>query len=404
MTQRPTDARLPSGERWHLIEPLLDEALALAPEARHAWLASACGDDVKLRHEVEQLLDACTQPPRRAHDIDRAAATRFASFWDEQPDEGRFIASIAERYMIDGEAGRGGMAIVYRARETHGDRSVALKVLRATASGSSAARFRREIAFASQLTHPGIVGVLDAGACDDRLWYTMPFVEGDTLRDRVRRDGPLALEKAMPVLRDIAEALRYAHERGVVHRDLKPGNVLMAGDRALVADFGIAKAVLASAGADSRIRSEDQIRTATGVGMGTPGYMAPEQWTGERSVDLRADLYSFGVVAYEMLSGQLPFRGDTRQTMLTAQLAGRTERLASRRDVPPILDRLVTRLLAPRAADRPASATEVIAVLVRVQEGLVRSRDASGVQRAVRAIAASPATLHRWWRGVRYGD
>jgi serine/threonine protein kinase len=361
MTDTGARGPLPSSERWTLLEPILDGAMAREASARAAYLAGACGTDASLRDEVERLIAACERLERDADYLEQPAVVRFANLWDERLDQARFRAAIGDRYTIEDELGAGGMAVVYRARD-RGGRLVALKVLRATASAGVAARFRQEIALASQLSHERIVPVLDSGNVDDRLWYTMPLVDGESLGGRLRRGGLLSIPDALCILRDIAEALAFAHSRGVVHRDLKPDNVLLADGRAMIADFGVAKAILAASVA------EDGIRTSTGATVGTPAYMSPEQYAGEKSLDHRADLYALGVIAYEILTGAPPFSGSSRQALMTAHLAEIPSRASKRRkEIPAVVDTLVMRLLAKRAIDRPASAAEVVALLLPVQ-------------------------------------
>jgi len=391
-------AALPSSERWAVLEPLLDAALALSPHERVAYLDEACGADVSLRAEVGRLLAACDRVEDETGHLEQPAAARFASLWDDRIDEARFQAAIADRYRIEGEAGRGGMAIVYRARATPDDRVVALKVLRTTMSAGGSARFRREIALAARLQHPHILPLLESGECDGRLWYTMPLVAGESLGDRVRREGRLSIAPAVQILSEICDALVCAHAEGVVHRDLKPDNVLLADGHALIADFGVAKAIFTATHDDTGAPQADDIRTATGVGLGTPTYMAPEQAAGVRSVDHRADLYALGVIAYEILAGVTPFTGESRQALLTAHLAERPVPLSvHHRGVPAALDALVMRLLEKQAADRPGSAAEVSAAL----DGLEVS-DVTGTMwsapRWTGRVAAVPSLWRRWWR------
>jgi serine/threonine-protein kinase len=360
---RSDAASLPSAERWAALEPMLDAAIALAPNERSVYLDAACGSDRSLRSEIESLLAVLERQSAEPGYLEVPAAARFASVWNEETDQTRFEAAIGEHFRIEGEAGRGGMAVVYRARDLRTDRVVALKVLRATASAAGAARFRREITLAAGLAHPHILPLLDSGECDGRLWYTMPLVAGESLGTLTRRERSVSIARAVRILSEIAEALRWAHERGVVHRDLKPDNILLQDGHAVVADFGVAKALVTAAGGVVGTSSDD-IRTATGVGVGTPTYMAPEQAAGEKSVDHRADLYALGVIAYELLAGAPPFTASSRQALMTAHLAERPRPLsAHRRDVPKALEALVMRLLAKQAADRPASAAEVSVVL-----------------------------------------
>ena len=364
VTNRLPHERLPSADRWSVLEPLLDAALDRAPDERESYLDDACAGDIALRKEIGQLLAAHARHQRETSSLDQPAAVHFASLWDERFDEARFHTAIANRYRIDREAGRGGMAIVYRAYDTRDGRPVALKVLRALTSAGGPTRFRREIAVAARLSHPRIVPLLDSGECDGRLWYTMPFVAGESLGARLRRDGRLPIAEVVRILHEISEGLAFAHALGIVHRDLKPDNVMLADGHAVIADFGVAKAVFVATHGDAATVGEVDLRTATGVGVGTPTYMSPEQAAGERSIDHRTDLYALGVMAYELLVGAPPFAGTSRQALITAHLAERPARLSKhRRDVPAALEALVMRLLEKQATNRPASAAEVITVL-----------------------------------------
>ena len=207
-------------------------------------------------------------------------------------------AALSDRYIIDRELGRGGMATVYLARDPKHERFLALKTLRpeiAMALGRE--RFLREIKLAARLQHPNILGVYDSGEAGGVLWYVMPYVEGESLRDRLTREPQLPLEDALAITREVADALAYAHSHDVVHRDIKPENIMLSGGHAIVADFGIARAVSA-AGADKL--------TETGLAIGTPSYMSPEQSSGFGQIDRRSDIYSLGCVLYEMLARRRP--------------------------------------------------------------------------------------------------
>jgi eukaryotic-like serine/threonine-protein kinase len=266
-------------------------------------------------------------------------------------------AALQDRYRLERELGRGGMATVYLAHDLKHDRPVALKILHpelAAVLGSE--RFQREIRFAARLQHPHILSVYDSGEAAGQLWFTMPYVEGGSLRDRLRQRGALALDDALRVAREAAEALGYAHEHGVVHRDVKPENILLTRDgNTLVADFGIARAVGAGAG---------EHLTATGISLGTPAYMSPEQAAGASDVDGRSDLYSLGCVLYEMLSGEPPFTGDTPQSVIAKRFIGPPPSLAKLRgQVPPAVEAAVTRVLAREPRDRFATAGEFAAAL-----------------------------------------
>ena len=254
------------------------------------------------------------------------------------------------------------MATVWLADDLRHDRQVALKLLHPElASSLGADRFLREIRIAARLQHPHILTVLDSGAAagpkggPELLWYTMPYVEGETLRARLAREGQLPLADALRIARDVAEALDHAHAHGVIHRDIKPENILLSPGHALVADFGIA-AALQSPTDDTRL-------TETGVVLGTPHYMSPEQAAGERALDRRTDVYSLGCVLYEMLAGEPPFTGPTQQAILAKRLSAPTPRVGTVREVPPQVDEAVTRALARAPADRYGTTAELAAAL-----------------------------------------
>jgi serine/threonine-protein kinase len=236
----------------------------------------------------------------------------------------RFQASLAGRYRIERELGRGGMAMVFLAHDLKHDRPVALKVLRpelAQVLGSD--RFLREIRLCARLQHPHILAVHDSGDADGQLWFSMPYVDGETLRGRMLREKQLPVDDALRIAREVADALHYAHEHGVIHRDIKPENILLtgastgqggasAGYHALVADFGIARAL--SSEPDERL-------TETGFSLGTPHYMSPEQAVAQRDIDPRTDIYSLGCVLYEMLTGEPPYTGPSPQAILAKRLS-----------------------------------------------------------------------------------
>jgi serine/threonine-protein kinase len=266
-------------------------------------------------------------------------------------------ASLSGVYTIERELGGGGMSRVFLASEQALRRKVVLKVLSPElARGVSADRFRLEIQVAASLHHPHIVPLLAAGEAAGHLYYTMPFVAGESLRARLSRESELPIPAAIHILADIARALAYAHRHGIVHRDIKPENVLLAEGEAQVADFGIAKALSASA--------ETGALTSAGYALGTPVYMAPEQAMADPGADHRADLYALGVVGYEMFAGQPPFTGRSPQQLIAAHATETPVPLEQRRpSVPAGLARLIMRLLHKRASDRPQSADEVLAVL-----------------------------------------
>jgi eukaryotic-like serine/threonine-protein kinase len=266
-------------------------------------------------------------------------------------------ASLAGRYRIERELGSGGMATVYLARDLRHDRLVALKVMKSEIVATVGAdRFVREIRTTAGLKHPHILPLFDSGDAGSALFYVMPYIDGESLRARIRRDGALPVGETVRILRDVADGLAYAHAQDVVHRDVKPDNVLLSGSHAFLADFGIARA-LESAG------PADQTMTATAVVAGTPVYMSPEQIAGQRHLDHRADVYAFGVMAYEMLAGVPPFEG-TAASVLTAHLTGTPVPLSSRRrDIPPALSALVMKCLEKKPEDRWQHTSDVLAAL-----------------------------------------
>ena len=261
------------------------------------------------------------------------------------------VDALRDRYVLERELGRGGMATVYLAHDLRHKRPVALKVLHpGLAQTLGPERFQREIELAARLQHPHILTVLDSGEDAAQLWFTMPFVEGESLRDRLDRERQLAVEVALRITTDAARALEYAHQHGVIHRDIKPENLLLTNDGStLVADFGIARAL--SGGSDHLTR--------TGTSVGTPTYMSPEQGAGDHHLDPRTDVYSLGTVLYEMLAGEPPFTGATAQAVVAKRFSGEVPRVRQLRpNVPDIIERAIIQALAPVAADRFASAAE----------------------------------------------
>ena len=261
-------------------------------------------------------------------------------------------AALGDAYRIEQELGAGGMSRVFLATEASLNRAVVIKVLPAElANEVSAARFKREIEVTAHLQHPHILPVLAAGARDGLLWYVMPYVEGESLRHRLASERQLPVADATRILHEVADALAYAHSRGVVHRDIKPENILLEEGHAVLADFGIARALLEA-------RTGERL-TATGLGLGTPGYMAPEQATGDSQVDARVDVYALGVVGYEMLAGLPPFTGPSAQAVIAAQLTAMPRPLRELRpDTPPALAATITRALAKSPDERFRSAAE----------------------------------------------
>ena len=256
---------------------------------------------------------------------------------------------LSGRYEVEQELGSGGMAVVYLAKDLRHDRRVAIKVLRQDVGGASAERFLREIRTVAQLHHPHILQLLDSGTAGDHLFYVMPYVEGETIRQRLEREGPLPIDEAVRIAREVADALSFAHARGIVHRDIKPENVFLSAGHALVADFGIARAAESAASATL---------TDAGLAVGTPSYMSPEQATADPRVDGRSDQYALGCVVYEMLAGAPPFTGPTSQAIMARHTADPVPPLRTVRDVPASLESAITRALAKVPADRWSSVSE----------------------------------------------
>ncbi len=272
---------------------------------------------------------------------------------DEQT---RLDAALGDQYSIVREVGAGGMATVFLARDVKHDRQVALKVLKpelAAALGSE--RFPREIRIVAQFNHPHILSLYDSGETAGFLYYVMPFVDGESLAERLHREKQLPVPDAVRILREVADALAYSHSRGVVHRDIKPGNVLLSGRHAVVTDFGVAKAVSAAGG--------DKL-TTVGIAVGTPSYMAPEQAMGESDIDARADIYALGILGYEMLAGRLPFEAKTAQGILAAHVMEAPKDIREvRPGIPDPLADALMRCLAKNPADRWQTADELVSHL-----------------------------------------
>lgn len=266
--------------------------------------------------------------------------------------------ALGAQYTVERELGGGGMSRVFLATELSLQRKVVIKVLPAELAATvNVERFRREIQLAAQLQHPLIVPVLSSGIMNGLPYYTMPFIEGESLRAKLSRDRELPLGEAVRILRDVVSALSYAHEKGVVHRDIKPDNVMLTRHHALVTDFGVAKALSAATNPGNSL-------TSMGVALGTPAYMSPEQATADPATDHRADIYAVGATAYEMITGRQLFSGRSPQAMLAAQAVETPEAIEKHRpSVSPVLSTLVMRTLEKHAADRPQTAEEMLHVL-----------------------------------------
>jgi tetratricopeptide (TPR) repeat protein len=307
--------------------------------------------------------------------------TRVRNDFPDMTLESRLGDALGANYRIERELGGGGMSRVFVAEEVELGRKVVVKVLPPDmAAGLNAERFRREIQLAASLQHPHIVPLIAAGRTGELVWYTMPLIEGESLRTRIARDGELPVSDSVRALRDVADALSYAHAHGVVHRDIKPDNVLISGRHAMVTDFGVAKALSASTGESSL--------TSIGVALGTPAYMAPEQASADPHVDHRADIYAFGAMAYEMLTGRPPFEG-APQTVLAAHVTQTPESVGSRRhSVPPAMAALVMRCLEKKPADRYQTAAEL-------HQQLELMATPSGGAQPTTAVAAAPVSKRR---------
>ena len=303
----------------------------------------------------------------------------------------RLQVAVGATYRVERELGGGGMSRVFLAEEPALGRRVVIKVLPPDmAAGVNRDRFQREIQLAARLQHPHIVQLLAAGSSDDLLWYVMPFIEGESLRLKLARSGEMPVKDAVRILREVADALSYAHEQGVVHRDIKPDNVLLAGKHALVTDFGVAKAVTES--------SRGNTLTSLGMALGTPAYMAPEQATGDPNVDHRADLYALGAMAYEMLCGQPPFTGSNPQAVLAAHVTQAPATVSSIRPaVPATLNAIVMRCLEKHAADRWQSAEELTPHL----EALLTPSGGISPTAATPVVSTGTAATLRWSHPVR---
>jgi TolB-like protein/Tfp pilus assembly protein PilF len=312
----------------------------------------------------------------------------------------RLRTVLAERYRIERELGRGGMATVYLAEDLKHHRQVAIKVLDPhLAAGLGPARFLREIEIAARLSHPHILPLYDSGEGDGFLYYVMPFVEGESLRNKLEREKQLSLPECVGLGRAVADALSYAHSLGIVHRDIKPENILFTAGHAVVTDFGIARAIGAAGG--------DQL-TQTGIAIGTPAYMSPEQAAGERELDARSDVYALGCVLYEALTGQPPFTGPTAQAVLARHALDAVPRLRTvRRAIPEPLEAVVLRALAKAPADRFRTAGE----LAEAMEQSVRTGEGTAPVRALRrrrgillaAVILGVLGFGGWWVGSRLG-
>ena len=305
-------------------------------------------------------------------------------------------AALGQRYRVERELGHGGMAIVFLAEDLKHRRRIAIKLLKPELSAAlGSERFLREIEIAAPLQHPHILPVYDSGEAAGLLYYTMPFVDGESLRERIARDGPLPVDEALTIARTVGDALQYAHERGVVHRDIKPENIMLSAGHALVADFGIARA-LQAAGAEHL--------TLTGMVLGTPLYMSPEQ-VGGSEVDGRSDQYSLACTLFEMLSGKPPFTGPSPQAVLARHSIEPVPALrATRETVPPSVEATVKRAMAKQPGERFGSMRAFVNALGSTGSAATRPISIStalGTQRwrrlALAGLATAAVVAGAWW-------
>ncbi len=307
---------------------------------------------------------------------------------DTTPVMSRLATALADRYRLERELGAGGMATVYLAHDLKHDRDVAIKVLHPDLGAAlGGERFLSEIRTTARLQHPHILPLLDSGEANGLLYYVMPLVTGETLRARLERERQLPIADAVRIAREVASALDYAHRQNVIHRDIKPENILLHDGSALVADFGIALAVQSAGG---------QRMTQTGLSLGTPQYMSPEQAMGERTIDARSDIYALGAVTYEMLAGDAPFLGSNVQAIVAKVLSEKPTPLHTLRDtVPEHIEVAVLTALAKLPADRFASAAEFATALVASTSTTTVSgaRRATPPSRAARVARIAPWAL-----------
>ncbi len=376
--QRDPDSLLPPN--WAELVPLIDIVLDEPIERRGVLLDQLSDGNIARREELKRLVEDCE---RESPLLNRPAIEGFAALFDEV-EEPSLTGIFGGRYRIEREAGRGGMARVFLARDVKHDRDVAVKVIRHDVAASlGSGRFLQEIAIAARLRHPNIVPMYDSGEADGVLYFVMPFEEGPSLRARITQDPSIPATERISILRDIARALAYAHERGVVHRDIKPDNVLLSGGAAVVSDFGIAKAVSAA-----QAESSGGTITQAGARIGTPAYMAPEQAVGDPTTDHRADIYSFGCVAYELFAGKPPFEGATAHELVAAHVGTvPVSILAVSPTVPQHVAALIMRCLQKRPADRPQTAQELLRDLDSEQTAPVERPENRRIRPTARTIA-----------------
>ncbi len=383
------------------VEALFDAALAEPTDARETFVREACGDDEALCREVLQLLEADAEADAL---LDTPAASRGGATGRSADERPLAEGDVVGDYVIEACVGAGGFGAVYRARHAVIGKRVAVKVLHADHAASSqlAERFVREARAVNEIGHPNIIDIFGFGQTPDgRMFYAMEYLDAPTLEDVLRRDGPMSLTHALPILRGLAAALDAAHARGIVHRDLKPANVILRRDPAggwtpKLLDFGIAKLVDADEHAASATR--------TGQMIGTPAYMAPEQIR-NAGVDGRADAYALGVLTFRMLTGRLPFTASNPFDVMVAHTQAVAPAPSSvRADLGPQVDAFVLQLLAKAPLQRPLPLTPAVAALA---EGIHAPANSSGASRRILAAATVAAVLGAaaWaWTATRTPD
>ncbi len=358
-----------TGERIAFERRVLDvfaRVLDVASEEQQAKIETECAHDVMLRAAVVRLMDSLPDFDADSSIFAHSATDFVAPIVRglsnarevDVTDAPDIAAALLPRYVLNGELGRGGHAIVYRAHDSSLNRGVAIKVMRRErASEESSRRFTQEIAIAARLQHPFIVPLLESGTIGGRLYFVMPIIDGESLRKRLDREGPLDVASALAIANDIAEALDHAHAQHVVHRDVKPQNMLLRHGHASLTDFGIALALQVDDDGDGRM-------TAPGTSIGTPFYMSPEQASGSRDLDRRTDVYALACVCFEMMTGVVPYAGTSIAVVQAKHLqAPIPDARALRPTLPDGVSRVLMRGLAKAPADRFPTAGEFVAAL-----------------------------------------